>query len=738
MPTFQVTAPDGKTYEVSAPDGATQADAVARVKSMIAAPAAPQKGFGEQLSDSIRDIPRQVGLTARYGVEGLGGAVGLLSDPIAGVINTVTGANLKPAGELASMVADSAGLPKPANAQERVVGDVARTMATGAGIGGAAQGAARLVTSPIARNVLTTLSANQGSQAVSGAAAGAAGGYVRETGGDPLAQGAAALVAGVAAPYAAARVAQAGGALKRAVTPPPAPEIPQIDIRIENAIRPSGLSLGDLPDAVRNSIRADVTAAMQTNGELSPDAMRRLVDYRLTGATPTRATLTLDPAEVSQQKNLAKLGINSKDAAAQQLGRVENANNQTLIGNLNELGANTPQTQYDAGGRILQALDNTDQAARGAIADAYGRARDSAGRSASLDPSAFTQRAGDLLNQANAESFLPAGIRDTLNRVARGEMPLNVEIAEQLKTNIGRIQRSSQDGNTRYALGLVRQALDEAPLMSQRPPAAAPSQTAGNGVMVRGQGEVNTPQQPAQSLGQDAIDAFNQARGLNRSYMQQVDGTPALQAVRDGVQPDKFVQTFIIGNGGRANVADLQALRAAVEQDPAALSAVRNQIAAHLKNTALNGAADEVGNVSQSAYNKALRQIGDEKLAMFFSPEEVNQLRAVGRVASYEQFQPRGSAVNNSNTAAAGLSAILDRIANSPLLSKIPFGNQLAQPAQNISIGIKSQAALNAPRAITNRLAPARTSNQLMLSPAALLGVGGGEDEKRNSLAARP
>jgi hypothetical protein len=382
---------------------------------------------------------------------------------------------------------------------------------------------------------------------------------------------------------------------------------------------------------------------------------------------------------------------------------VQNANNRTLINNLNDLGAGTAESQYDAGGRILQALGNTDQAARDAIGAAYSRARDSAGRSAPLDPSAFTQRAGDLLNQANAESFLPAGMQDVLNRIAlgpesKGGIPLTVDVAEQLKTNIARMQRGATDGNTRYALGLVRQALEETPL-----------------------------QQSAQNVGQESIDAFNSARALNRSYMQQVEGTPALQALRDGVQPDKFVQNFIVGQGGKANVADLQALRTAVENDPGALQAVRNQIAAHLKSQALSGAADEVGNVSQSAFNKALRQIGDEKLGMFFTPEEVSQLRAVGRVASYEQFQPKGSAVNNSNTAAAGLSAILDRIANSPLLSKIPFGNQLAGPVQNISVGIQSRNALNVPNALNQ---PMRNSprNRLMLSPAAFLGT---NDEKQ-------
>jgi hypothetical protein len=36
---------------------------------------------------------------------------------------------------------------------------------------------------------------------------------------------------------------------------------------------------------------------------------------------------------------------------------------------------------------------------------------------------------------------------------------------------------------------------------------------------------------------------------MNREWMQIVERTPALQAVRDGVEPDKFVQQFIVGGG---------------------------------------------------------------------------------------------------------------------------------------------------------------------------------------------
>ncbi|MCZ3096444.1 hypothetical protein NYZ34_20175, partial [Acinetobacter baumannii] len=87
-------------------------------------------------------------------LEGLGNAVGVLSDPIGATINMATGSNLKRAGQLATDIADSVGLPKPQTARERIVGDVATTMATGGGMMGGANRLAQAVAAPVAQNAL--------------------------------------------------------------------------------------------------------------------------------------------------------------------------------------------------------------------------------------------------------------------------------------------------------------------------------------------------------------------------------------------------------------------------------------------------------------------------------------------------------------------------------------------------------------------------------------------------------
>jgi hypothetical protein len=201
--------------------------------------------------------------------------------------------------------------------------------------------------------------------------------------------------------------------------------------------------------------------------------------------------------------------------------------------------------------------------------------------------------------------------------------------------------------------------------------------------------------------GQQAIDAFNKARAAHRGYMGIVEKTPALQAIRDGIEPDRFVQQFIVGNGNGASVMSLAQLKDTLKNSPQATQAIREQIMAHIKSKALGGAADEVGNVSQSSLNKAIDQIGERKLKLFFSNDEISQIKSIGKVASYEQVQPKGSAVNNSNTSGATLGTVLDAISRSPLLGKIPLGMQVVgEPLRNISAGMNAKQATNIPAAL--------------------------------------
>lgn len=145
----------------------------------------------------VGEIGRQLGLTARAGLEGVSALPEMLINPISQALG---GPEMRISNTL-----DAAGFPQPENATERVAQDVARTMAGAGGIAGGANLAARGLT-----GAGQAVAAQMGSaipQQIAGAAgAGAGGGVAREAGFGPGVQTAAALGGGLLASSAANRL----------------------------------------------------------------------------------------------------------------------------------------------------------------------------------------------------------------------------------------------------------------------------------------------------------------------------------------------------------------------------------------------------------------------------------------------------------------------------------------------------------------------------------------------------
>ena len=116
-----------------------------------------------------------------------------------------------------------------------------------------------------------------------------------------------------------------------------------------------------------------------------------------------------------------------------------------------------------------------------------------------------------------------------------------------------------------------------------------------------------------------------------------------------------------------------------------------------------------------------LSSIGDNKLKLFFTPEEMNALKSIGRVASYEQFQPTGSAVNNSKTSAALVANVLDRIGGNPIVSKLSIGSSapilrlLSGPIREASASMEAGRLTQIPS-----IAAKSQKNPMSLFPSAL------------------
>ena len=613
---------------------------------------------GKSLNRGLSDIPRQLGLTARYALEGPAQAAQILTEPIAGLMRSA-GIPTKSLGEVATGFANTIGLPQPETPQERVVGDVTRLMAGSGGVMGAAGQMARLP--GMAGTVGAGLAANPVQQLSSAVGAGGLGGLSREGGGNEVLQTGAAVLGGVLgglAPGAANSAMTAGRKLINR------PSTQQIDVQISNILQRSGMDYSQVPERVRQSLRTELQDALRAGQEVNPDAVRRLAEFRAVGAIPTRGMVTQDPVQITREMNLAKSGANASDEGLQGLARVQNQNNARLIQVLNEQGA-TRGDPLVAGERVASAVLGRQADLRGAETAAWNAARSSPGYRQPISSRVISD-----INQTLGDEGLMPFMNPTISRYMEAfqtGQPFTPQDYRNLQSMLSReISKGGNEGAAARAAAGVLSRAEVQPLT--------------NGGIAQGAQAMNAA--PA-----SAIDAVNQARNATRAAYAYEDANPLVRSVLSeggASDPTRIAQKFIIGGTPR------EAQMLAQEAGPQGLPVIRDALLAHMKEKALGGAADEVGKFSQSAFNKALNQIGDRKLSLFFTPEEIANLRMTGRVASYMQSQPVGSAVNNSNSGALLIGRGID------LLNKIPGGQTfIGQPLQNINISMQQRAAQN-------------------------------------------
>ncbi len=742
---MDVRLPDGTIIQ-NVPDNMSRADLVTKLKSNgMAVPAdwlqspAPQSAtpietspsFGKQLNSAISDIPRQIGLTGRYALEGPAQALQMFTEPVAGLMRSA-GIPTKPLSQIATEAADWAGLPKPHNSLERVVGDATRLVAGSGGMLGASQQVAKLP--GMIGEAGKVLASNPMAQLTSSAGAGATGGLSREAGGSDLQQAGAALVGGVAGGLVPGLATSAANAGKRAINAgrqlvnagmTPA----QMDVQIEQVLSRAGVDYSQVPERARQALRQELGSALHLGKELDPTATARLAEFRQLGITPTRGMVTQDPVLITREMNLAKTGANASDTGLQGLARVQNQNNNRLIDLLNESGAARGDA-YAAGQQAIGAIRGKDASLQQQVSGLYNAARSMPGGDTPLNRSAVVNGIYDALAKQNKLAYLPDNIANMLNTISEGQVtrngqsfnvPFNANVLDNLMTDIATAQRSTTDGNVKAALKIAREALDGTPIQ--------PIKTHfGGNQLVTEQGAQYLRSKDAEAG--KFMDALLDAKSAARSRFQWQESSRPVDAALSGVAPDGFVKKFVLGgtvDDARALVRELGSPvppgslvdpRNPVAPQGPGIDAIKNAITAHLKDKAMGGQADEVGKFSAAAYNRALNQIGDRKLSLFFQPDELTQLKSIGRVSSLMMNQPVGSAVNNSNSGALLLGRGLD------MLNSVPVIGPLAGPAvQNIRVGVQQRAAQNVlPGLLVEQ--PRESLARGLLSPSAVYGAG--------------
>jgi hypothetical protein len=195
-----------------------------------------------------KEAVRQIGMTGKNLAEGVVGTAGLITDTPAMIGEALTGRQapqwMKPAQSFVQGMEQLGGKElAPANATERVVGDITR--ATGGAIGGLGAGQAMTRSaSPMIRSAGEMLSSPKGAFAPA-VTSSLASGITRESGGGPAAQLAAALAGGLAP-------AGAAGVLKSVSGIKPSPSA-QLLINKGVDLTPGQLNKGGLIDQLETS-----------------------------------------------------------------------------------------------------------------------------------------------------------------------------------------------------------------------------------------------------------------------------------------------------------------------------------------------------------------------------------------------------------------------------------------------------------------------------------------------------
>ncbi len=599
-----------------------------------------------QAGNIINSIPRQLGLTARYGLEGIANAAQLFTEPVAGLMR-LGGVKIKPIGQVATDTANAIGLPNPQGANERVIGDATRLLAGSAGMAGGANLLAKLP--GMLGQVAQFLSANQVQQLASATGAGLAGGASREAGGNELQQGVSALIGGVAGGKAADVAGSAVNLTKSLLNKGMTTQ--DLDVKISNVLRQSGVDYSQFSEKVRQGMRKDLASSLQANKELDPKAVARLADFKTAGITPTRGMVSQDPVQITREMNLAKLGANSGDNGLHGLARIQNENNTKLISNLNTLGADNGDL-LKAGEHITSSVLGKQAGLRSAEQSAWDVAKSSVGYKQPVSAGVLS----DINKALDADGMMPfmnPQISKYMEAFQTGQ-PFTPQAYRNLQSMLSR--ETMKGGNEGAAASMAASILRK----SDMKPAGFASHS--NLPVTDG---LAAGMRAADTASAESIDSVNRARAATARAYNYEESSPLVKSVlSEGrtADPQRIAQSYIIG--GTAKEAEDIVRQIGFD----GIAPIKGAILGHLKDKALSGAADEVGKFSQSAFNKALNAIGERKLSILFSPEEIRALRTNGRVASYMQVQPVGSAVNNSNSGAMLLGRGTDLLKNIPII----------------------------------------------------------------------
>lgn len=396
------------------------------------------------------------------------------------------------------------------------------------------------------------------------------------------------------------------------------------------ALKKEGMNFDDLTDDVKAGLLGDVQTALKSYSGANPAAIARQAAFRQESFDPLRHWITKDPAEFGTIENLSHTDVGNP--LKQKKADLDQFAMDRLI------GMRGPQPIPEQVGRAATAdLKSYLDQQNGKTNVLYDTFRQIA-PDAKGDPQRFANDVFGGLEGQMALGSLPTGIKNIVNGISEGKIPLTPSVLYQLQ----KMAKPGTDGSTNFALGHLRTAIDRE--------MDAISQTVGN--LDRSMPVVPGTAVPPKE-GQYAADVLKMARAQARKVFGELDESRLLSGVaEDKLAPESFGDLLW-------NSSNKELRQTWVNLSPESRAQVRSEILDMVKTKAFSGASEQSGkSANQATLNSFLNDANNQtKLKLILGDDQFQAVKRLGLMLESAHLQPSGSAVNNSKTGGTLLNA---------------------------------------------------------------------------------
>lgn len=472
-----------------------------------------------------------------------------------------------------------------------------------------------------------------------------------------------------------------------------------IDDKLDDALKTQGMRLSELSDEVANGLRNEAKKALQSGKDLSLEAIVRKAALDKVGIKGTRAQITGNAKQWQQEAELAKVQGVGDDLREKFIS--DNKRLSDLLDEQITATGGKSVDQFGVGKDAAESLLDQYASNKQFVNAAYDVAAKAPGSNVLINGQGFSNDVFTALDDQALATFLPADIRNIVKQINDNPQFFTLRKGEELIKVLNNHYKSSmQMGEptaTTHALGVVRQALQNR------------QDEALQGLLSQG--------------GNDAAQLYQFAREAHKANKSLQAQMPMLQdalkqQAKGSVNFDDLYKKHVLNGKVEELTQTIEVLK---NTNPQAVADIQQEVMKDIAAKAVNAN----GQFSPAGMKRALDALGDRKLNVIFSPDQVKRLKDIRQAGHYAVTQPNHAYVNNSNSG-SGLVNYFAKIigAIDGVGKRIPFvSNVVTGPVKQAAQHNQAAQALKGGSIATNTISAVDPASLSLIERLAQAGV---------------